>query len=229
MNQSSVEVRRNNISAMGTDLGELFTVLSEELTMLTWQFQELAELYGGNGNRHEIMNRVAPFFFWLLQRSWWDECLLSVTRLLAPIESMGKANLTFQRLPDLISDGEVKASIAKRVAALLTLAAFAKEWRNKRLAHRDLAHALNKAPAKLPPATLGDVWVVLREMAGILNEVEHRYCKSETWYESPITHGVMSLLYTLRDGLRREEVRLDRLNATGEYRPEDWDDHLPAL
>lgn len=38
---------------MGQELGEIFTVLSEELTMLTWQFQELGELYGGDGGRQE--------------------------------------------------------------------------------------------------------------------------------------------------------------------------------
>src|SRR5437660_1304845 len=106
-NQTADDVRAANIAAMGQDLGELLTVLSEELTMLTWQFQELAELYGGDGRRQEIMNRVAPFFFWLLQNSWWEESLLSVTRLLAPKSSVGQPNLTFQRLPRLIGDAAI--------------------------------------------------------------------------------------------------------------------------
>jgi hypothetical protein len=228
-NQSADDVRTANIAAMGQDLGELFTVLSEELTLLTWQFQELAELYGGDGRRHDIMNRVAPFFFWLLQNSWWEESLLSVTRLLAPKSSLGQPNLTFQRLSGFVDDATLKATVETRVVALVVQAAFAKEWRNKRIAHRDLAHSLKRAPAPLPGATLNDVWSVLREMAAILNIIQLQFCQSTTWYESPITHGVMSVLYTLREGVRREEVRLERLHADGQYRPEDWDDDAPAL
>ena len=52
-NQSADDVRARNVKAMGQELGEIFTVLSEELTMLTWQFQELGELYGGDGGRQE--------------------------------------------------------------------------------------------------------------------------------------------------------------------------------
>jgi hypothetical protein len=35
-----------------------------------------------------------------------------------------------------------------------------------------------------------------------------------------------SLLYVLRDGLKREELRRKRLEA-GEYRPEDWNREPP--
>jgi hypothetical protein len=81
----------------------------------------------------------------------------------------------------------------------------------------------------LPNATLNDVWLVVRGMGEILNKIQNHYCHSTTWYESPITYGVMTLLYTLRDGIRREEVRMQRLEKDGEYRPEDWDDDAPAL
>lgn len=228
-NQSADDVRATNIAAMGQELGELFTVLSEELQMLTWQFQELSELHGGDGRRQELMNRVAPFFFWLLQNSWWEESLLSVTRLLAPKSSGGQPNLTFQRLSGLIGDTTLKSQTESLVSAIVAQAGFATEWRNKRIAHRDLSHSLKRASAPLPSASFSDVWLVLREMAKILNGIQGRYCQSTTWYESPITHGAMTLLYTLRDGVRREEVRLERLERDGEYRAEDWDDDAPAL
>jgi hypothetical protein len=177
-----------------------------------------------------VMHRSASFFFWLLQRTWWDESLLGITRLLAPKESLGKANLTFQQLPELIDDAVLRDEIAAEVSAAVARASFAKEWRNKRIAHRDLAHSLDKAPSPLPPASLTDVADVLHELANILNDIEGHYCNATTLYErSPITHGVLSLLYTLRDGLRREELRQKHIEATGEYRPEDWDDAAAPL
>lgn len=228
--KSADEVRAEHLAAMGSDLGEVFTVLSNELTLLSWQFQQLSELYGGDGKRHEVMNRAAPFFFWLLQRSWWDESLLGITRLVAPKESLGKKNLTFQQLPDLIGDPTLKASIDANVQGVVKRAAFAKAWRDKRIAHRDLDHSLDRAPAPLPPATHADVAAVLRDLATILNDVQAHYLKSTTIYEkAPITHGVMDLLYVVRDGLRREELRQERLEKHGEYRPEEWDDDAPPL
>ena len=104
--RSSDEVRADFIAKMGQDLGEVFAVLSYELTMLSWQFQELSELYGGE-QRAELMNAAAPFFFWLLQRTWWDESLLGITRLVAPKQSMGRTNLTIQQFPELIADAQL--------------------------------------------------------------------------------------------------------------------------
>jgi hypothetical protein len=143
---------------------------------------------------------------------------------------MGKRNLTLQQLPDLIADPALSDEIRASVAAVVARAAFATKWRNKRIAHSDLAHSLNQSAEPLPPASLDDVAGVLRDMAAILNRIESHYCRATTWYEkSPITHGVMTLLHVVRDGLRREELRQARLEKTGEYCAEDWDDNAPAL
>jgi len=226
--RSSDEVRADFIAKMGQDLGEVFAVLSYELTMLSWQFQELSELYGGE-QRAELMNAAAPFFFWLLQRTWWDESLLGITRLVAPKQSMGRTNLTIQQFPELIADAQLRERVEKRVADVVGRADFAKAWRNKRIAHRDLEHSLDRAPEPLPPAGLEDVGGVLKDIGALLNEIESHYCNSTTLYEKlPITHGALSLLYVIRDGLRREEIRQKKLEKN-EYNPEDWDNDAPAL
>jgi len=226
---SADEVRDKNVAAMGKELGELFTALSNELTFLSWHWQQFSDLYLGKQARFEVMNRAAPFFFWLLQRSWWEESLLGITRLVAPPESMGKANLTFQRLPGLIGDEELRAKTERLIKVVVSDSAFAKTWRNKRIAHRDLDLALKRSRVPLPPATHTHVERVLERLAQILNDVERHFANSSTIYhKSPITHGALDLLYVVRDGLRREEVRQKRLEK-GEYRPEDWDDDAPAL
>jgi hypothetical protein len=214
---------------MGQSLGEVFHELSLELTLLCWHFQEVRELYGEHGARLELMNHTAPFFFWMLQRTWWDEALLGLTRLLAPEASMGKPNLTFQRLSALIPDPALKAKIADAVSALTKKAAFAMQWRNKRIAHRDLDHSLKRTVTALPPVSLQDVSSVLEDMADVLNSIELHFTHESTSYvRSPISHGVMAMLSVLRDGVRLEEKRQSRLEK-GEYDPADWDDGNPPL
>jgi len=213
---------------MGNDLGELFTALADDLTFLFWQWQSFSELYHDKKTRFEIMNRAAPFFFWVLQRSWWDEALLSVTRLVAPPQSMGQPNLTFRRLPAAITDPHFSAEIADAVSSVVGKAEFAKTWRNKRIAHRDLDVALKRAQP-LPPAKWGEVDVVLHDLVDILNRIQMRYLNGTTMYaRAPIVHGSKDLLYLLREGLRRDEVRQQKLEK-GEYQNEDWDDDAPPI
>ena len=224
------EVRDRNLAAMGKDLGELFTALSNELTFLSWQWSQFADLYLDKKTRFDLMNRVAPFFFWLLQRSWWDEALLAVTRLIAPPKSMGKANLTFQRLPALIADLQLRPEIEALVQAVVTSAAFARAWRNRRIAHRDLDLALKRSAVPLPPANYTDIDKIIEDLATILNRIELRLSNATTIYrKAPITYGATDLLYVLRDGVRREELRQRRLEKGEEYRPEDWDDDAAPI
>jgi hypothetical protein len=137
---SAADVRKQNIAAMGPELGKIFTILSNELTLLCWQCHELRELYPGPGPRLDLMNRSAPFFFWLLQRTWWQDTLLGIARLMAPPRSVGKPNLTLKMLPGIIADPTLSGRVAAMIAATETQAHFAMEWRNKRIAHRDLGH-----------------------------------------------------------------------------------------
>jgi hypothetical protein len=225
---SADEVRDRYIAAMGDELGEVFSVLSNEVTLLCWQFDELSELSGGTPKRLELMNRTASFFFWLLQRTWLDETLLGITRLVAPLASSGQANLTIRQLSQLVTDTALKTRVGKMIDVVVMQSAFAGQWRNKRIAHRDRTYALNKA-GPLPPVKLKDIEKVLDGIADILNVVDAHYCDSTTLYRNGlITHGVRDLLYVLRDGTRFEDARQKRIDS-GEVRPEDWEDGAAAL
>lgn len=226
---SADEVLAKNIAAMGDDLGELFTALSTELTFLYWLWEQFADLYLANQRRFEVMNTAAPFFFWLLQRSWWDETLLAISRLVATPKSMGQSNLTFQRLPDLITDTVLRANVETLIRAAVDYAEFAKTWRNKRIAHRDLALALKRPVVPLPSAGQKHVEKVLEGLAEILNEIQGHFSNSSTMYrKAPVTHGALDMLYVLRDGIRLEKLRHEHLDKN-DYCPEEWHDDEPSL
>jgi hypothetical protein len=227
---SADEVRAANVAAMGAELGELFTALSFELTWLFLLWKQYLMLYGGKQTRLDLINQAAPFFFGLMQGAIWDDTLLSITRLTGPEDSMGKKNLTVRRLPALIGDARLSSDTKASVDSLVEKAAFAFDRRNRYLAHRDLALSLGKPAKPIPNATREQIGEILDGIADLLNRIEQHYCRSTTAYRTaPVNGDAESLLYVIRDGLRREELRQQRLEETGEYHPKDWDDDAPPI
>ena len=227
-NLSAEQVRAENIAAMGTVLGELYTALRNELIFLCWRWEQYVDLFGEKPARVELLNRSAPFFFWVIQQVLWEDTLLAITRITGPVRSVGKDNLTVRRLPALVV-AEIRRGVEARVDQVVQKADFAKDWRNRHIAHRDLALALGRAPEPLAPASRASIDKVLDDLAKLFNALSNHYLRSTTAYRghSP-TDGALALLHTIRDGLRREEIRQKHLEE-GDYQPDEWDDDAPPL
>lgn len=219
-----------HMAAMGNDLGELYTKLSDELTWLYWRWQQYVRLYGTNPGRLEILNASAPFFFYVVQQTLWYETLLGITRLAGPEKTGNKHNLSVHRVSGLIADKPLRQEVEQLLAEIRQASAFAIEWRNRHIAHRDLALSLGHTAKPLPEASKEKVDAAVDAIAALLNRLSQHYLKTTTAYRaSPLTRDAEELLYVLRDGLRREEIRQKRLEGSGEYLPEDWNDDLPPI
>jgi hypothetical protein len=104
----------------------------------------------------------------------------------------------------------------------VTATAFARDWRNRKLAHRDLDLALGLQIAPLAPASRIAVKEALSAVADVLNVVAGHYHDSPTMFHfNGANADAASLLYILRDGLRYEEERRMRLKS-GTSTPDDF-------
>jgi len=211
---------------MGRDLGELYSVLSDELIRLYWHWHEYVQLFATKSTRVSLLNESASFFFWVVQQTFWQETLLGIARLTSVPGSRGKSNLTVQRIAPFIMDVQLRADVESLVSAAVEAAAFAKGWRDRHIAHRDLDLSLGRMATPLPKATKEKVDIALESIAVVLNRLDLHFLDATMAYDfvNPIG-GCESLLFVLRDGLRREELRGKQLEA-GNYDPEEWDDHL---
>lgn len=100
--------------------------------------------------------------------------------------------------------------------------AFARDWRNRHIAHRDLALVINEGAIPLAGASRKGVKDSLHAIAAVLNVLESHYCGSEVGYDVGFDHGnAETLLYVIRDGLDAEAEERARLHA-GRLRPEDY-------
>jgi hypothetical protein len=68
-------------------------------------------------------------------------------------------------LPDLIKDAGLKSTVAKLVDNALKATEFARDWRNRLIAHRDLDIALSTATTPLKDASRAQVKDALASLA----------------------------------------------------------------
>jgi hypothetical protein len=215
VDQSAEEQKKANIAAMGEELGTLYSALWQELAIGYVYWLEYVDLFGTK-SRIDILNRVASMFFRMIQDELWGMMLLNLARMTDPAFSgKDKANLSLQALPALLKDTGLKSTVAELLDNAYKATEFARDWRNRFIAHRDLGIALNKATTPLKDASRAQVKEALASLAAVLNALELHFFKSEGTHFDRTTrpNGAETLLYLLDEGLRSREERLERMRS----------------
>lgn len=221
------QVQQRYIEVMGEPLGRVYHRLWNDCSALHWKWAEFVALYGTSDARIQLLNAAASGFFRIVQLSLFDDVLLHICRLTDSERSVGKDNLTIRRLPGL-ADPAIRDAVHAGVPVALTRSEFARDWRNRRIGHHDLALAINdQAAVPLAPASRLAVAAALKAIADLLNVIERHYCQSEVAY-GVLGHviGAEGLLYVLRDGLEAQEDYHRRI-ASGEVGPGEFLPHRP--
>jgi hypothetical protein len=190
---------------MGAQLGPVFFALYKEVVWLHAKWQEYRELFGHSEERVELLNRNAGFFFRIVEDSLWEDVLLHISRLTDPPRSAGKDNLSVQCLAPLVPDASLKARVEALASECVARAAFAREHRNKRLAHADLLYSLNREAFPLSGISRAHVEEILLSLRDLMNSLDNRYRDTTMAYEHFITsNGATTLVARLQ--------RLERLS-----------------
>jgi hypothetical protein len=220
--RSAQEILEQCIQDMGTELGGVYNELSSEVSWAHAKWNQYRQLYARSPERIDLLNQAASHFFGVLQELLLEDVILHLARLTDTPQIGRRDNLTLLRLPALIPDAQLSAEVTNLLDSVLTACASIRLWRNRRLAHRDLAIAMASTTDPLPGISRADVEDALASMRAMLNRLAGHYWGSKTDYQCVITSGrdADSLVYYLQLGLRAEEQRQERLER-GEFLPED--------
>jgi hypothetical protein len=221
------EAEKANIAKMGDVLGRQYSSLWQEVAMLHVRWAHYVELYGTKPERVELLNAVAPLLARIIEDDLWEAMLLHIGRLTDPPRSAGKANLTLRNLPDLIDGSSTKAAVEAAIQDVIDCSGFCRDLRNRHIAHRDLALALNQPAVPLSLGSQADMKAVLKAITAVLNVVEHHYKDSRSIFDIPTQgHDSLALLRVLDDG---QKVRQGRRQRLLDGKPSDEDYNLRDL
>lgn len=198
------------VAKMGPQLGFLYHELEEEVDWLQHKWNEFSELFVKEPKQIELLNTVASNFFYMLHKLMFEDALLHLCRLTDPAETkirVGKRvdirkNLTVMALADAISDSVLKAWVTARVLQIKKDCQFAREPRNRRLAHADLGSLVNNTAG--PKILSMHVEDALKSMRDLLNSISQHYGYPPSLViKDPF--GAQSLIYYLETGARASE------------------------
>lgn len=224
--RTAEEVRDQHIRDMGPELGTVYNVLCNDVSWLHAKWEQYRHLFAKSERRIELLNETAGYLFRIIQDTVFEDVVLGLARLTDPIQTgrgqKQQGNLTLQRLPSLVADAQLRPELTVLVEAALDACTTPRTWRNKRLAHRDLAVALATVDDPLEGISRADIEVALAAFRALLNRLERHYWDSETYYDMVITNlgDADSLVYYLGKGLKAERAWRERLQA-GTPLPED--------
>lgn len=181
--------------------GQLYNLLYDEVRWLHLKWKDYCALFASSPERVMLLNRAAPDFFGNLQRMMWEDVALHLCRLTDPPKSMGHDNLTLQRFPKVISDPKFRSQVQVSVDSAKQKTKFARDWRNRRMAHTELPHSKAKP---LEIANLQKIEDALEKIRSVMNCVELHYQDSKVSYHLSVEAlgGVESLMRILEKGVK---------------------------
>lgn len=192
--RSMDEVLSDYNAAMGPELGSNFFALHRKLVELHVLWQQYRQLFGSEPETVHLLNRTAGFFFKIVQDELWDSVLLGISRMTDPPKTGGRKNLTLQTLPDLISDLILRRELETLCEKAKKEALFAREHRNKRIAHQDHDYLSDGAANPLSGISRERVEAMLAALRAVLNRLNLHFCDSTTMYEEFVDESGARLL-----------------------------------
>lgn len=217
---SPADVEREQIEALGAELGPYFHQLYVETAWIQDKWRDFRELYGTSPVRIDLLNEAASRFFGMVHDALWEDTLLHLSRLTDAAKMGKRDNLSLCRLPELIRDAGLRVEVSSLVNAAVRKCGFARDWRNRHIAHRDQALALDEGARQLEHASRLAVEEALDAITTVIVRVHEHYIGGISLDIPGGPGDALDLLRVLHDGLEAERAR-ERRFETGHPLPED--------
>jgi hypothetical protein len=203
----------NEEPQLPADLAEVYDPIWQDAVLLQAKVGIFRNLFTREDSVR-LLNAAAPGFFYIIQINLLHDILLGISRLTDPPESFGKPNLSLKRLAsrvDAATHPALASRLQSKLLALDAIAGFARNRRNRLIAHSDLATRLNKHPQPLDAVTLKMIGEAVSAICDVINDVELEFRSNTTLFGVDAFTDAEDLLLSLRDASehrKHEEARL---------------------
>ena len=179
------------------------------LTTLHLNWAEFRELFASKPSRIDLMNETAPAFFRRLEDVLWKDVLLDLSRLTDKPSGRGEQRLTVLQYTPLVARLPIRDAVHAALDNVESATRFARDWRDRRIAHRDFRHAQDPAARPLAPASRASIEAALQSVREVMQIPEDHFRDAKVSYEHVIRApgGAWDLLYHLESGLEAIRAR----------------------
>ncbi|MHC4060173.1 MAG: AbiU2 domain-containing protein [Planctomycetota bacterium] len=180
-------MKRNNITEA---VSEVYEALQREIQEIHVRWKLYRQLFAQNQTRFDLMSEIAATFFSRLYYILLDDVLLGIGRMTDPPKTGRNKNLSIYYLNEvLIQDGfnELSKGLEEKIARLNTKIKPFRNYRDKKLAHADLAIRLKTGHKPLTGISREQIEFVLGGLRAVLNDVQIYFEDVSTGYEHVVT------------------------------------------
>jgi hypothetical protein len=215
---------------MNPDADRIFDALKSEVTDLHVRWLIYRQLYAASDEATDLLNRSGSNVFYLLQFMLLDDVALRLAKLTDPPFQGKFENLSLGRLAIALESDDkefVSTTVSPALEKLEAVCAKFRGLRNKRVAHRDLTHALGLEKEPLPGISREDVEGALACLREAMNVVDYRFRANATVYEHvivPLSADGNRLLKILGKGLATEVAEKDARALAAQKSQSEEDD-----
>jgi hypothetical protein len=133
------DVRQRYIEKLGQEFGAYFFHLDQSIIGLVAIWDTYRFLFGTNSERVDLLNQTSGYVARTIQDSLHERVILGVCQVSDSYRSRGRENVTVQGLSAFVADSVHRSEILPMLHAVEDATSFARDLRNKLIAHSDLA------------------------------------------------------------------------------------------
>jgi hypothetical protein len=181
-------------------------ILSDDLVWLRHHYNQYSNLFTFSDKRLQLLTDSAPRFFMDVQRMYWHQMIMGISRMTDKHVQRQNRNLSIQILPYMGEkhNWDFNEDLIYRVNKAVDTAAPIRKIRMKNIGHRDYDTALDKA-ISLGKLELDKVDTILNELGDVINYVRSKLNLSIQHWELITHQNVKALIYHLKLSMLRLE------------------------
>lgn len=194
------------------NLNEMLEKFQDDVVWIFYIIQEYRIVFIDNDNNSLMVNTAANFFD-NYKRLFWNNLIISISRLIDPFMQGSNENLTIDVMTKFAEENKLQCidSIQNSISTIRKESNKIKTWRHKILAHRDIQYALKNDFADLK-IHLDEIEIIMTSIANCLNSINKEANNLSISWSIVTSHGAGSLLYYLNEGLVYSNLKRDRNN-----------------
>ena len=160
------QIKQNCLNVFGPSLGPVVYEIDKEVVWMCAKWQQHRILF--DDEVIPLLQNTAKDFFVIVNIVFVYDVILSLTRLTDPYEQGKYHNLSLYSLVEAMGDEPLRQELEQRIVKAKERAQFARDWRNKHIAHRIYPNFEDPKFNPLPALKLESIDLAIRAVCDVL-------------------------------------------------------------